>query len=186
MATPELKKGPIMKYRSRRATFTEQRLATLALFERCTNKELSTLATWATELAIDAGRNVCRENLTGPQFVVVLQGRLELSRAGQRVATVNAGEWFGHDALLDHRLAEAVTAIAGEPTRLLVLSAREFTSLLNLVPSLQGALATPASRSLVDHIAGQTASSCATAVRVARTDEELSATSERATSLSSP
>jgi CRP-like cAMP-binding protein len=132
-----------MRYRNHRPTVTEQLLATVTLFERCSDKELSTIATWATDLTIQQGRSVCHENVTRPQFVIVLDGCLELSRAGSPVATVNAGEWFGHDALLDHRVVEGVNAIACKPTRLIVFSARDFVSLLNLAPSIRVTLAAP-------------------------------------------
>jgi CRP-like cAMP-binding protein len=118
-------------------------IALLDLFAGCTAKEINTIDRLGTEIAVRAGTVVWREDLTTPQFVVVLEGRIELTRAGDHVATLAPGGWFGHVALLARLTAESVSGVASTPTLLLAFSRREFASLLRAVPPVAARLQQP-------------------------------------------
>jgi len=117
-----------------------QRLATLELFASCTTRQLDDIASLGTDIDIGEGTRLCREYRTAPQFVIVVDGQVDLFRTGHKVGVVHQGGWFGHAALLDDHQIEDVTAIACDTTRVLVFSRREFTSLLDLAPGIRNAL----------------------------------------------
>jgi CRP/FNR family transcriptional regulator, cyclic AMP receptor protein len=133
------RKGETMRIRSPQ----HRRLALLDLFARCTAKEINTIDALGTEVAVRAGTAVWREDLTAPQFIVVLEGLIELTRARDHVATLTPGGWFGHVALLARLPAESVSGVASTPTRLLAFSRREFASLLRDVPTVATPLQQP-------------------------------------------
>ena len=120
----------------RRHDACRRRLVSVALFGDCSGKELDTIDQRGTVLALDVGRTVWREEVTTPQFVVVLDGRIELSRAGEPVAALERGGWWGHAALLARRLSESHSAITSTPTLVLASSGREFASILEAIPRI--------------------------------------------------
>lgn len=105
------------------------------LFERCTRAELTELAATTTELRVPAGKVLAREGDLGREFFVLESGRVEATRNGVRVGTLDAGNFFGEMALLDRQLRTA-TVTATEPCDLLVLTAREFLQVVETMPSV--------------------------------------------------
>jgi CRP-like cAMP-binding protein len=90
-----------------------------------------------TDVAVRRGTILSAEGLTPPQFIVVCEGQVELTRGGEPIGVVLAGGWFGHRALLSRATVESVTAVAIVPTRLYVSSRREFASLVSARPSVR-------------------------------------------------
>ncbi len=109
-------------------------LRELGLFSGSSRRQLRAISRCTTDLDLCAGTRVCREGVTPPQFVIVIDSAVDLYRAGDYVGTVYAGGWFGHDALLDGRRTEDVTAVAREGSRLFVYSELEFESVLHIAP----------------------------------------------------
>jgi CRP/FNR family transcriptional regulator, cyclic AMP receptor protein len=120
-----------------------RQLASVDLFTTCSARELDTVDRLGTEVAVRAGTRVWHEGRTEPQFVIVLDGRIEVTRADERIATLGAGTWFGHDALIRRLRNEPASGVTTTPTRLLVFSKREFASLLRAVPSVAETLRRP-------------------------------------------
>jgi CRP-like cAMP-binding protein len=105
------------------------------LFERCTNKELALLASNATPLRVDTGTVLAREGEMGAEFFVIDSGKAVVSRSGVEIGVLESGSFFGEMALLD-RQARVATVTASEPTDLLVMTARAFTSVVDTMPSV--------------------------------------------------
>jgi CRP-like cAMP-binding protein len=68
--------------------------------------------------------------------MVVVDGEAEVRRGGRRVNLLGAGDFLGEIALITGRKRTA-TVTTTEPTRLLVLTERDFKRLLREVPSMQ-------------------------------------------------
>ena len=110
-------------------------LAQISLFGGCTRKELQELASITTGVDIHAGQVVCREGQVGREFFVVVEGNAAVTIAGDYVATIGPGQFFGEMALLgDGRRGATVTAVTA--MRLLVMSRLEFVLLLADIPSV--------------------------------------------------
>jgi CRP-like cAMP-binding protein len=112
-------------------------LRRVPLFARCSGRELSRIASVADELDMPSGRHLTREGQPGREFVVIVDGAAEVRRKGGRVATLGSGDFLGEIALLADRPRTA-TVTTTAPSRLLVLTGRDFRVLMRELPALQG------------------------------------------------
>ena len=111
-------------------------ISRVPLFAGCSKRELNEIASLADELVIPAGRKLAAEGKTGYEFIVIVEGAADVKRGGRLVNRLNAGDFLGEIALITGRKRTA-TVTTSEPTRLLVLTARDFGTLLRDLPSLQ-------------------------------------------------
>jgi CRP/FNR family transcriptional regulator, cyclic AMP receptor protein len=111
-------------------------LRRVPLFELCSKRELREIASIADELPLPAGKGLAREGAPGHEFMVVVEGSAEVRRGGRRINLLGAGDFLGEIALITGRKRTAsVTTL--EPTRLLVITERDFRRLIRDVPSIQ-------------------------------------------------
>ena len=111
-------------------------LRRVPLFELCSKGELREIASIADELPLPAGKGLTREGAPGHEFMVVVEGAAEVRKGGRRINLLGAGDFLGEIALITGRKRTAsVTTL--EPTRLLVITERDFRRLIRDVPSIQ-------------------------------------------------
>lgn len=111
-------------------------LAEVPLFRACSRKDLQTLARHAEDMNIAAGRTLIREGAVGAQeFFVIVDGKAAVSRGGKRIATLGPGSYFGELALLD-RAPRNATVTAETDMEVVVLTQRDFVTVLNDVPGI--------------------------------------------------
>jgi CRP/FNR family transcriptional regulator, cyclic AMP receptor protein len=106
------------------------------LFEGLSRKQLAHLAQLSDDLDIPAGSVLCREGSRGREFFVIVDGEAEVTRGGQRIATVGEGDFFGEIALID-RVNRTATVTAVTPLRCFVISDRAFESVLETDPTIE-------------------------------------------------
>ena len=111
-------------------------IARVPLFERCSKRELAEIASVADELSLPAGRKLVSEGALGHEFVVIAEGAAEVKRRGKVVNRLGAGDFLGEIALVTGQKRTA-TVTTTKPSRLLVLTAPAFRSLLRNQPALQ-------------------------------------------------
>jgi len=106
------------------------------LFENCSKRELSEIASIADEIDLPEGKVLMREGESGREFVVLLEGSVDVTRKGRKLATRGAGEFLGEIALVSNvpRTATVTTASA---VRALVVTDRAFRELMRRMPSIQ-------------------------------------------------
>jgi CRP-like cAMP-binding protein len=121
-----------------------QRLASLELFGGCRRKELARIDELAFTLDVPAGRVLCEEGAIGREFFVLVDGRVEVRKAGDAAALLQPGAWFGETALLQ-TTARRATVIARTRATLLVFGLREFNGLLFIAPTVRQRLEATAS-----------------------------------------
>jgi len=111
-------------------------IAHVPLFERCSKKELEAIAGLADQVERDEGRVLVREGELGREFWVLVDGVAEVSRDGETVATLGAGDFFGEIALVSN-VPRTASVTAATPLIGLVISSRDFWTLLDESPSTQ-------------------------------------------------
>jgi CRP/FNR family transcriptional regulator, cyclic AMP receptor protein len=106
------------------------------LFTHCTRKELGEIAALADELDLKKGTTLTTEGKSGREFFAIVEGEADVVMNGKWVATLSQGDFFGEIALLTGRPRTA-TVQATSPIRVLVITARGFSSLLDKSPEIQ-------------------------------------------------
>jgi CRP-like cAMP-binding protein len=113
-----------------------ERIAGVPLFSRCSKRELSQIGTLADEIELPEGTVAVREGGYGQEFFVLVSGTAEVTKKGKVVAKLGPGDWFGEIALL-HNAPRNATVTATSPLAALVVSHRDFSSLLATSPQIQ-------------------------------------------------
>lgn len=127
-------------------------LRDLDLFSGATRSELAVIARHLTLLAVPAGRVLVREGARGDEFMIMVEGEVEVSKRGQPIATLGRGELVGEMALLHEGGAGKRNATVTALTDIVVYvgSAFEFRQVLSAAPSVAEKIhQTVASRTLV-------------------------------------
>jgi CRP-like cAMP-binding protein len=112
-------------------------IARVPLFCRLSKGELARIAQLADEVDLPPGKQLTKEGSRGREFFVLLEGSADVERNGQRIATMRGGDFFGEIALVtDVPRTATVTTIS--PVHALVITDRDFRTLLRDSPAIQG------------------------------------------------
>jgi CRP/FNR family cyclic AMP-dependent transcriptional regulator len=98
-------------------------------------REIEEVGRLAEEIDLPAGRTLMREGDTGREFFVLVSGDVAIERNGTKIRSMAPGDFFGEIALLDGGPRTA-TVTADERTRLLVLTRREFHTMMEEFPEV--------------------------------------------------
>jgi CRP-like cAMP-binding protein len=110
-------------------------LATVPLFSGCTNRELGQIAKAGTEVARPAGSLVADQGQMGREAFIILDGTVDVKRAGRKITSLGKGEVVGELSLLDHGPRTAsVTCVTD--CDLFVLDQKHFREVLEKHPSI--------------------------------------------------
>jgi CRP/FNR family transcriptional regulator, cyclic AMP receptor protein len=110
-------------------------LGSVPLFSACSKKELQAIARASVEVDIPDGRTFVEQGETGREAFIIIDGKADVARNGRKIATLGPGDCVGELALLD-RGPRTASVTAKGPLKLLVLGPREFSGLLDEVPTL--------------------------------------------------
>jgi CRP-like cAMP-binding protein len=131
----------------------EEQLAEVPLFEGLSKKELKLVAQLSTYLEEPEGTVLTREGAAGHEFIIVLEGEVEVRKGNTVITTRGPGTYIGEIALLDHRPRTA-TVVAKTPVRIEVIGQREFAGLMSEVPEISQKLIPAMAKRLADLDAG--------------------------------
>lgn len=123
-----------MSLRRTRSDYTTH-LASVPLFSQCTKAELKNLARRTADINAEPGQVLIQEGHGAYDFFVIVAGEAEVSRAGQVVAKLGAGDYFGELGLLDPALRDA-TVTARSEMELIVLAQWDFEQALEEAPGM--------------------------------------------------
>jgi len=127
----------------------DEQLAAVPLFEGLSKKQLSQISSLMTPLDIAAGRVLAHQGDIGREFMILLEGEIEVARDGKVIAVRGAGDYVGEIALLDERPRTA-TLTARTDIVVEVLNRAEFSSLLAEEPELSRQIRATMARRLVE------------------------------------
>jgi CRP/FNR family transcriptional regulator, cyclic AMP receptor protein len=106
------------------------------LFANCSKHELEEIAHIADEIDLNEGKEMTREGSRGREFFVLLEGNADVTKDGQSINKLGAGDFFGEIALVSDTPRTA-TVTATSPVRALVITDRSFRRLLDESPEIQ-------------------------------------------------
>lgn len=86
------------------------KLRPISLFSTLTDEELSAIAPFAEEVSVSEGTQLVREGDFSYQFFAIDSGTAEVTRAGEHVADLGPGDFFGEIGLLEKELRNASVA----------------------------------------------------------------------------
>ncbi len=107
----------------------DERVASTPLFHGLSKRELELIATVTTRLQFEPGKVLAREGAPGNEFILLLDGIVEVRHEDHVVATRGADDYIGEIALLTGGLRTA-TVVAATPVTAEVIGRREFLGLL--------------------------------------------------------
>ena len=111
-------------------------IARAPLFENCSKRELTQIASIADEIDLPDGKVLMREGESGREFLVLLEGSVDVTQGGRKLATRGAGDFLGEIALVSN-VPRTATVTTISPVRALVVTDRAFRELMRRVPSIQ-------------------------------------------------
>jgi CRP-like cAMP-binding protein len=110
------------------------------LFSKLSKKGLQEVASVADEIDLPEGKALTREGERGREFFVLLEGQAVVRQNDKQLATLGQGDFLGEIALVT-KLPRTATVTTTSPVRALVITDRDFSSLLRRSPEVgQGVL----------------------------------------------
>ncbi len=106
------------------------------LFAHCSKGETAEIASIADEVDVPAGKELLQEGDRGREFFVLLDGAADVRRKSRKLNTLGPGDFFGEIALVS-RTPRTATVTTTEDSRLLVITASSFRTLLDHSPRIQ-------------------------------------------------
>lgn len=111
------------------------KLSQVALFSSCSQRDLQRIAKAADEITLEAGHQLMDQGDVGREAYIILDGTAVVRRGGRKVAELGPGDTAGELSLLDLGPRTA-SVVAQTDLRVLVLTARNMSSLLDETPAL--------------------------------------------------
>jgi CRP/FNR family cyclic AMP-dependent transcriptional regulator len=124
----------------------EDLLAQVPLLSALTRKELKQVARLVDEIQRPEGTVLAEEGESGREFFLLLDGKADVLRGKKKIASLGPGKFFGEISLID-RQPRTASVVAATDVTLLLVGVREFSSLLDRIPSI--------SRRLLVHLCGR-------------------------------
>jgi CRP-like cAMP-binding protein len=115
-------------------------LKKVPLFSKLNKQGLQQVAQIADELDLPAGKEMATEGDRGREFFVLLDGEAEVTKQGSRINTMRKGDFFGEIALVT-KMPRTATVTATSDVDVLVITERDFDSLLKKTPEIGRSIA---------------------------------------------
>lgn len=113
----------------------EKELAAIPLFSRLEGNDLKRLAKAVVPRNYKKGDTIVKEGEQAVAFYVIVSGKVDVSKSGEKVGEKVAGEGFGEMSLLDG-LPRSTTVTSAEDTSCLVMTRWDFIAELKSNPSI--------------------------------------------------
>jgi CRP/FNR family transcriptional regulator, cyclic AMP receptor protein len=111
-------------------------LKQVPLFAEASRRELREIALVADEVVVPAGTMLTREGAPGQELVVIVEGAADVTNRGRKINSVGDGDFVGEIAILTDQPRTASVKTT-QPTHALVLTRRDFRTLMKRMPSIQ-------------------------------------------------
>ena len=125
------------------------RLARLPLFGELDAHDLGHVAGWLRDVELAPGDILIRQGAMPDDVYVLEDGTVEVTRDGERIATLGAGDVVGEIALVDPQRRTA-TVQAATPVRAVALNLRDLPEMASEMPEIVRHLRSIAERRLAE------------------------------------
>ena len=116
------------------------RLRPVDLFDAISDDDLAIVGAEMEERLVGSGEHLAREGASGYFFFVILDGTCEVTKAGEPVAALGPGQFFGETAILETTRRTA-TVTATSPMTVGALFGADFAKLASDSPELHARIA---------------------------------------------
>jgi CRP-like cAMP-binding protein len=130
-------------------------LAQIPLLAGLSKKEIRHVSSLATAIRLRPGTELTHQGDNGREFLLVLEGTVDVEIDGERVATCGAGDFFGEIALLEGSQRVA-TVVATSEVLVEVISRADFRVLLEDHPQIDAKLRAAQAERLSENAAHKT------------------------------
>lgn len=110
-------------------------LGDIPIFSELSKKELKSVSRLMTDLTVQSGRVLTKQDSVGREFMIIMDGTAKVEIDGRTVAHLSAGDFLGELSVISGSPRTATVATTSE-TVLKVLNRREFMSLLDESPGI--------------------------------------------------
>jgi CRP/FNR family cyclic AMP-dependent transcriptional regulator len=121
-------------------SWINRELAQVALFEGLSKQELRQVSAMTTRVEAPAGRVLVKQGAPGQEFIVMIDGEVQVVWDDRLLATRGPGDHVGEMALVD-RQPRSATVIASTPVVIEVMSRPDFRDLIHGVPDVAARIA---------------------------------------------
>src|ERR671937_1804205 len=121
------------------------------LFSRLSKNALQEVASIADEIDFPAGKVLAAQGARGREFIVILEGAADVEQDGRLLNTLGKGDFFGEIALVTKQPRTA-TVTSTAPLRALVITDRDFLSLLKRSPEVGQGIVEALAERLAPHL----------------------------------
>lgn len=113
----------------------EEDLAKVWIFSKLEKSDLERIGKVVVPRSYKAGDEIVKEGEQAVAFYVIVKGKVEVTKAGEVLNTLHAGDGFGEMALLDG-WPRVASVIATEDTECLVMTRWDFAAELRTNPTI--------------------------------------------------
>ncbi len=110
-------------------------LQNVPIFSGMSKKELKTMSHSFVQRTFETGKVIEEEGSKGVSFYLIVDGNVDVKKAGKSIAKLGKGQFFGELSILDKQPRSA-TIEALEPTRCLIMTAWVWSGFLETQPKL--------------------------------------------------
>ncbi len=98
-----------------------ERLRAIPVFASLDEETLKSVAVFAGESSVAAGKQVVNEGDYAHEFMAIEEGTADVIRGGEKIATLGPGDFFGEIGVVEKTLRTA-SVVAATPMRLITLT----------------------------------------------------------------
>lgn len=131
-------------------------LSQFAVFANCTKRDLKKISRLASDLYVEAGRQITTQGARGRECFFIVSGEVDVERDGEFIGSIGEGELVGEIAMIVGDHERTATAKARTDCQVLIFSLEEFGQLLTENPEVGNRIEQTAVQRLRDDLAGVT------------------------------
>jgi CRP-like cAMP-binding protein len=110
-------------------------IGSVPFFSSLNTKNRKVLLEQGKIMSYKAGNTIVTEGTTGVGFFLILDGKAEVRKKGEVLATLSKGQFFGEMSLIDD-LPRSADVVALQPTKCWAITSWSFASVIRAHPEL--------------------------------------------------
>ena len=113
-----------------------EELKSVPLFESLSDDARRELAVWLDEVKVSEGKHLVDEGEYAYDLLVIVEGEAEVTRGGEHVADLGAGDFFGEMGILSEEGRRLATVVSKTDMKLLTLKEYDVDRMRKSAPEM--------------------------------------------------